>query len=425
MAALENTGRDTAKRGAANKAQFHAVAAGFLGWTLDAFDFFVVVFLFDSLAAQFHVSKAAIVATLAWTLLMRPVGALIFGLLTDRYGRRIPLIANVIFFSVIELLCGFAPNYGVFLLLRILYGIGMGGEWGVGTSLVMEATSSRWRGMLSGILQNGYAIGYILAALAYRFAFPAWGWRPMFWLGGIPAFLALYISAKVPESEAWRRHRKSSTGEVLKAVGQQWKLCAYLLLLMTFMMFLSHGTQDLYPDFLQSQHHVGVAVVSYIVILGNIGALLGGIIFGEFSNSKGRRLSLIAALLLSLAVIPLWAFGTSLTALAVGAFLMQVGVQGAWGIIPAHLSELSADSTRGLVPGLAYQMGIVLAARTPVAEYGLRNRVGYSWALAGFEIFTIVVLGIIVAFGPERRGRSFIEPAPVEPAPMESTPVSA
>jgi MFS transporter, SHS family, lactate transporter len=425
MAALQNTGRDAAKRGSANKAQFHAVAAGFLGWTLDAFDFFVVVFLFDSLAAQFHVTKAAIVATLAWTLLMRPVGALIFGLLADRFGRRIPLIANVIFFSVIELLCGFAPNYGVFLLLRILYGIGMGGEWGVGTSLVMEATSSRWRGMLSGILQNGYAIGYILAALAYRFAFPAWGWRPMFWLGGIPAFLALYISAKVPESEAWRRHRKSSTGEVLKAVGQQWKLCAYLLLLMTFMMFLSHGTQDLYPDFLQSQRHVGVAVVSYIVILGNIGALLGGIIFGEFSNSKGRRLSLIAALLLSLAVIPLWAFGTSLTALAVGAFLMQVGVQGAWGIIPAHLSELSADSTRGLVPGLAYQMGIVLAARTPVAEYGLRNRVGYSWALAGFEIFTIVVLGIIVAFGPERRGRSFIEPAPVEPAPMESTPVSA
>ncbi len=425
MAALQNTGRDAAKRGSANKAQFHAVAAGFLGWTLDAFDFFVVVFLFDSLAAQFHVTKAAIVATLSWTLLMRPVGALIFGLLTDRYGRRIPLIANVIFFSVIELLCGFAPNYGVFLLLRILYGIGMGGEWGVGTSLVMEATSSRWRGMLSGILQNGYAIGYILAALAYRFAFPAWGWRPMFWLGGIPAFLALYISAKVPESEAWRRHRKSSTGALLRAVGEQWKLCAYLLLLMTFMMFLSHGTQDLYPDFLQSQHHVGVAVVSYIVILGNIGALLGGIVFGEFSNAKGRRLSLVSALLLSLAVIPLWAFGSSLPALALGAFLMQVGVQGAWGIIPAHLSELSADATRGLVPGLAYQMGIVLAARTPVVEYGLRDRVGYGWALAGFEIFTIVILGIIVAFGPERRGRSFIEPAPVEPAPMESTPVSA
>jgi SHS family lactate transporter-like MFS transporter len=401
-----------------SRERFHAIAAGFLGWTLDAFDFFVVVFLFDSLAAQFHVTKAAIVATLAWTLLMRPVGAVIFGLLTDRYGRRIPLIANVVFFSVIELLCGFAPNYAVFLVLRILYGIGMGGEWGVGTSLVMESTSSRWRGVLSGILQNGYAVGYLLAALAYRFAFPAWGWRPMFWLGGIPAFLALYISAKVPESEAWRHHRAPSTGAVLRAVAQQWKLCLYLLLLMTFMMFLSHGTQDLYPDFLQS-HHVGVALVSYIVILGNIGAMTGGIIFGQLSNAIGRRLGLISALVLSLAVIPLWAFGTSLKALALGAFLMQVGVQGAWGIIPAHLSELSADSTRGLVPGLAYQMGIVLAARTPVAEFGLSKRVGYGWALAGFEIFTIVVLAIAVALGPERRGRSFVEPARIE------SPVSA
>jgi SHS family lactate transporter-like MFS transporter len=162
-----------------------------------------------------------------------------------------------------------------------------------------------------------------------------------------------------------------------------------------------------------------VAIVSYIVILGNIGAMLGGIIFGQLSNTAGRRFSLIAALLLSLAVIPLWAFGSSLKMLALGAFLMQVGVQGAWGIIPAHLSELSADSTRGLVPGLAYQLGIVLAARTPVAEHNLSNRVGYGWALAGFEIFTIIILGISVAFGPERRGRSFVEPARVE------TPVSA
>src|SRR5579863_1474452 len=237
----------TAAPNAGRRAQFHAVAAGFLGWTLDAFDFFVVVFLFDSLAAQFHVTKGDIIATVSWTLLMRPVGAVIFGLLTDRYGRRIPLIANVIFFSVVELLCGFAPNYGVFLLLRILYGIGMGGEWGVGTSLVMEATSSRWRGMLSGILQNGYAIGYILAALAYRFAFPAWGWRPMFWLGGIPAFLALYISAKVPESEAWKQHRAPSTSAVLRVVAQQWKLCLYLVFFMSLRWFFSQGRQTLSP----------------------------------------------------------------------------------------------------------------------------------------------------------------------------------
>jgi SHS family lactate transporter-like MFS transporter len=390
--------------------QAHAVAASFLGWTLDAFDFFVVVFLFDTLAAQFHVPKEAIVATLSWTLLMRPIGAVIFGLLADRYGRRGPLMANVIFFSVVELLCGFSPNYTFFLVLRTLYGIGMGGEWGIGASLAMETASSRWRGVLSGILQNGYAIGYLLAAVTYRFAFPVWGWRAMFWLGGIPALLALYIRWHVKESEAWKRHRAPSTAAVVRAVGQQWKLFLFLILLMTFMMFLSHGTQDLYPDFLKTEHGAAAAMVSLIVILGNVGAMVGGIIFGQLSEYIGRRRSLVAALVLSLGVIPLWAFGQSLGVLAVGAFLMQVGVQGAWGIIPAHLSELSADSTRGILPGLSYQLGIVLASRTPVAEYGLRNRVGYKWALAGFEIVTIVVLAITILLGPERRGRSFHGP---------------
>jgi MFS transporter, SHS family, lactate transporter len=396
-----------------SSAPFHAVAASFLGWTLDAFDFFVVVFLYDTLAAQFHVSKLAIISTVSWTLLMRPVGALVFGLLADRYGRRNLLIANVIFFSVIELFCGFASSFGVFLFLRILYGIGMGGEWGVGASLAMESVSSRWRGILSGILQNGYAVGYLLAAVAYRFAFPVWGWRPMFWLGGVPALLALYIRSSVSESEAWRRHRAPSTSAVLRIVGQQWKLCIYLVFLMTFMMFLSHGTQDLYPDFLRVEHGASVAAISYIVILGNIGAVVGGIIFGQLSNVAGRRLSLVLALILSLAVMPLWAFGSSLVMLALGAFLMQVGVQGAWGIIPAHLSELSADATRGLVPGLAYQLGIVLAARTPIAEYGLRDHFGYKWALAGFEIVTIVVLAVTISLGKERRGRSFLEGAEV------------
>ena len=359
---------------------------------------------------------------------MRPVGALIFGLLTDRYGRRIPADRQRHFLLRDRaVFAASAPNYGVFLLLRILYGIGMGGEWGVGASLVMEATSSRWRGMLSGILQNGYAIGYMLAALAYRFAFPAWGWRPMFWLGGIPALLALYISAKVPESEAWQQHRAPSTGAVLRDRGRAMEALRL------------PGLADDVHDVPLARHAGPVSGLpaiaaprgrrpwlSDIVILGNIGALLGGIIFGEFSNAKGRRLSLIAALA-SVAggnsAVGLWQLARRRWPL--GAFLMQVGVQGAWGIIPAHLSELSADATRGLVPGLAYQMGIVLAARTPVVEYGLRDRVGYSWALAGFEIVTIVVLAVIVALGPERRGRSFIEPAPVEPAPMESTPVSA
>lgn len=401
----------------------HAVAASFMGWTLDAFDFFVVVFLFDSLAAQFHVSKEAIVATLSLTLLMRPVGAVIFGLLTDRYGRRIPLITNVIFFSLVELLCGFSPNYTFFLIMRALYGIGMGGEWGIGASLAMESAAPTKRGLISGILQNGYAIGYLLAAVVYRFAFPAWGWRPMFWLGGIPALLALYISAKVPESEAWKQHRAPSFISVLKKVGQQWKLFAYLVFLMTFMMFLSHGTQDLYPDFLKTAHRLSGAVVSYAVILGNIGAMVGGIIFGILSEKIGRRVSLVAALVLSIAIIPLWAFGATVGTLILGAFVMQVGVQGAWGIIPAHLSELSADATRGLVPGLAYQLGIVLAARTPLLEFRLQRRVGYEWALAGFELVTIVILAVTVLLGPERHGRSFHEPTlEAQPERSEMSP---
>ncbi len=397
--------------------QAHAVAASFLGWTLDAFDFFVITFLYDTLAVQFHVSKEAIIETVFWTLLMRPIGALIFGLLADRYGRRRPLMASVIFFSAMELLCGFAPSYRTFLLLRTLFGIGMGGEWGIGTSLAMETVSSKWRGILSGIVQNGYAMGYILAALAYRFAFPVWGWRPMFWLGGLPALLALYVRMKVPESEAWKQHRAPSMTAVFDAVAKQWKLCLYLLLLMSFMMFLSHGTQDLYPDFLKTAHAASTILTSNIVILGNIGAIVGGIIFGSFSQRIGRRKSLVTALALSLAVIPLWAFGGTIGRLAIGAFLMQAGVQGAWGIIPVHLSELSADSTRGLIPGLAYQLGIVIAARTAVFEHKLQNRVGYSWALAGFEIVTILVVAITVLAGPENTGRDFHPAAPAEVAP--------
>src|SRR5438034_6608531 len=189
----------------------HAVLAGFLGWTLDVFDFFIVVFLFDTLAHQFGVTKREIVWTTTATLAMRPVGALLFGLLSDRYGRRIPLMANVIYFSIIELACGFAPNFTAFLVLRALFGIGMGGEWGVGASLAMEAAPPKLRGILSGILQSGYSIGYLLAAIAARFVLPAFaadhGWRVMFWLGGIPALLALYIRMHVPESEAWQQHK--------------------------------------------------------------------------------------------------------------------------------------------------------------------------------------------------------------------------
>jgi SHS family lactate transporter-like MFS transporter len=389
------------------KASHHAVLAGFLGWTLDAFDFFVVVFLFDTLAQQFGVTKKEIVLTTTATLAMRPLGALIFGLLADRYGRRIPLMANVIYFSIIELACGFAPNFTVFLILRALFGIGMGGEWGVGASLAMEAAPAKWRGVLSGILQSGYSIGYLLAAIAARFLLPMWGWRPMFWIGALPALLALYIRTKVPESEAWKQHRAKTTGEVLRVVGAQWKRFAYLVVLMTFMMFLSHGTQDLYPDFLHEVHKISGAARANIAIIYNVGAVLGAVLFGLLSQAAGRRKGMTAALGLALLMIPLWAFGSSLTTLVLGAFVMQMGVQGAWGVIPVHLNELSADAARGLMPGLAYQLGILLASPTNSIQYALRDHFGYQWALAGFEVFTIVSLAILLWLGTEAHGREF------------------
>jgi len=394
--------------------QWHAVTASFLGWTLDAFDFFVIVFLIDTLAVQFHVPKSAIVATIGYTLAMRPVGAVVFGLLADRYGRRKLLMANVVFFSIVELLCGFAPNYTVFLLLRTIYGIGMGGEWGVGASLAMESAPTKWRGILSGVVQSGYSIGYLLAAVAARFVQPAWGWRAMFWVGGAPALLAFYIRSRVRESEAWQQHRAPTIGAILRTASGHWKVFSYLVLLMTLMMFLSHGTQDLYPDFLKSARGFTPAVVSYIAILFNIGAVLGAITFGYVSERLGRRRSMIAALAVSLAVIPAWAFGGSLAVLAIGAFVMQVGVQGAWGIIPAHLNELSPDAARGLMPGLAYQLGILFAAGTNTIEYALRDRLGYAWALAAFEITNIALLMTVVALGSERKGKSFLRTEEVQ-----------
>ncbi|HTQ62874.1 MAG TPA: MFS transporter [Candidatus Solibacter sp.] len=386
----------------------HAVLAGFLGWTLDAFDFFVVTLMYDVLAKQFGVSKSDIILTTFATLAMRPIGALIFGVLSDRYGRRLPLMANVIYFSVVEVMCGFSPNYKFFFVMRALYGIGMGGEWGVGASLAMEAAPARWRGVLSGILQSGYPIGNMLAALAARFILPTGNWRAMFWIGALPALLALYIRAKVPESEAWKQNRVASTGQVLRIVGREWKKVCYLVVLMTFMMFLSHGTQDLYPDFLQEVHRASAAVRANIAIIYNIGAVVGAIIFGQLSQVAGRRKGMAAALGLSLAMIPLWAFGGSLTILMCAAFLMQAGVQGAWGVIPVHLNEMSADATRGLMPGLTYQLGILFASPTNTIEYALRDRVGYQWAIAGFEIVTILALAVLLLFGTERHGRSFL-----------------
>jgi MFS transporter, SHS family, lactate transporter len=389
----------------------YAIAAGTLGWTLDAFDFFVVVFLLDTLARHFGVAKASIVFTITLTLALRPLGAVLFGILADRHGRRKPLMAVVAYFSLIEVLSGLAPNFPMFLVLRALFGIGMGGYWGVGASLAMESAPVKRRGLISGLLQGGYPVGYLLAAIAARMILPAWGWRPMFWAGLLPAAITLYVAFKAPEPEAWKQHQVPSVSGIIRVAAANWRRFVYLLFLIALMMFLSHGTQDLYPDFLKTARHFSADAAADVAMIYNVGALLGTILIGYTSERLGRRRGMIAALALCALVIPGWAFGTGLVLLTVGAFLLQLGVQGTWGVIPAHLNELSPDAARSLFPGLVYQLGSLLGSPANSIEYALRNRLGYEWALTSFEGFTIVALFFVFAFGPEQKGKSFLKEA--------------
>jgi len=396
-----------------------ALFAGFSGWTLVAFDFFLVVFSLTAIAEEFHRSDKDIALSIAVTLAFRPVGAFIFGLLADRYGRRLPLITILVFYSAVEVLSGLAPNYATFMVFRALFGIGMGGQWGVGASLTMEKVPPRSRGVLSGLLQEGYAVGYLLAAACYFFIFPRWGWRPMFFLGGFPALLAAYVRFYVKESEVWKKTRHESWGQLGRGIASNWKLFIYLVLLMTMMNFVSHGTQDMYPTLLKRQWRFSPQKVAAVTALSMVGAIVGGLVFGLLSDRYGRRRSMIIALLCALAVVPLWAFSPSLALLVTGGFLMQFMVQGAWGIIPAHLSELAPDSVRGFLPGFAYQCGVLLAGSVAYIEALFAQRMSYATAMA---LTAVTVFGgaiVMTALGRERRGIHFgSHSAPSAPAPM-------
>jgi len=390
-----------------------AVASSILGWVLDAFDFFVVVFLFDALAGNFHVEKKAIVWTISITLAMRPVGALLFGALADRYGRKKPLMACVVYFSAITILSGFAPNYLFFVVMRALYGIGMGGYWGIGASFAMENAPRERRGVLSGMMQGGYPFGYLLAAVGMLTIMPHLGWRAMFVVGSLLAAVIVVLTYLSPESEAWKQHRMGSVANIFKTLFQHMGSFSYLLLVMVVMSCLSHGTQDLYPDFLKSLPGIkdamvfGMKPLYGIPIIYNIGAITGAIFFGHFSERIGRRYAIMVALLLSLLAIPAWAFGGSVLMLVVGSYVMQTGVQGAFGVIPVHLNELSPDAVRSLFPGFVYQLGVLIASPAVSFEFLLRDHYGYPWALTLFEVIVIVLLLIIFAVGPEQRGKSF------------------
>ncbi|WP_199727401.1 MFS transporter [Hanamia caeni] len=387
--------------------QTNAMLAGFLGWTLDAFDFFILTFVLATVATDFNVTVPEMALTLTASLVMRPVGALVFGLLSDRIGRKLPLMISIIFYSVMEILSGLAPNYQVFLALRFLYGVGMGGEWGVGASLVMETVSVKRRGLLSGLLQEGYAFGFLLAAAAYYFVFPKFGWRAMFFVGGLPALLTLFIRSKVKETEAWKANRSLSWKEYGNAIKKNWKLFLYLVLLMSMMNLISHGTQDLYPTFLQKQKNFDPHETAVITMISMVGAILGGLFFGYLSDFYGRKKMMAIAVVLALLLIPLWLLAGGSVLIALGAFGMQFMVQGAWGIIPAHINELSPGPVRGFFPGFAYQLGVLIAAAVPYVEATLAENLGYATAMEIAAGSVLAVGAIIILAGPEARGIHF------------------
>jgi MFS transporter, SHS family, lactate transporter len=392
-------------------AQKHVVAASYLGWTLDAFDFFLMVFVIKDVAHSFGADKTAIAWATTLTLALRPVGAFVFGRLADRFGRRPVLMADVALYSVLGFATAFSPNLIGFLVIRALFGIAMGGEWGTGASLTMETIKPEARGLVSGLLQSGYPTGYLLAALVYRGFYDHFGawtglepWRVMFMVGIVPALLVLYIRRHVPESPGWSKDH-AKTGTVLNVLARHWRLALYAIVLMTAFNFFSHGTQDAYPLFLQVQHHFDVHTTGNIAILYNIGAILGGWTFGIWSQSLGRRRAIVTAALLAIPVAYLWAYAETPVLLALGAFLMQFFVQGAWGVIPAHLNELSPHDARGTFPGTVYQLGNFIASSNLVLQTSIAKAQGdyFSNALFAVAVAAALAIALLTAFGREAR----------------------
>ena len=395
--------------------QRNAVLASFLGWTFDAFDFFVLTFLLNDIAKAFGKTRPDVALTLTLTLAMRPVGALIFGVVADRYGRRIPLMINIVFYAVASALSGLAPTYWTFVLFRMLFGIGMGGQWGVGASLVLESVSPKWRGVLSGFLHQGYSLGYLFAALAFLTVYPTmaaahpdYAWRVMFFLGGIPALLSLFVFAKVKESEAWKENRSEGDWRVYaRSVVKVWPRFLYLVLLLSMMGFISHGTQDLYPTFLTQQRHFAANHVAETTMFSMVGAILGGLVIGYCSDRFGRRRAMIGGALGALAVVPLWIAAPTSALIVVGGFLMQFFVQGAWGVIPAHINELSPGHLRGFLPGFAYQIGMLIAGIVPYIESVAGEHFSYATAMGLVAVVALVGGMIVIGLGPEAHGVTF------------------
>lgn len=387
--------------------QRNVAFASFASWTLDAFDFFILVFVLSDIATHFHTEISHVSLAIMLTLAVRPIGALLFGRLAERFGRRPILMVNILMFSIFELLSAWSPTLGTFLAFRVIYGIAMGGVWGVASSLAMETIPDRSRGLMSGIFQAGYPCGYLLASIIFGLFYASVGWRGMFLIGALPVLLLPFIYFKVPESPVWlaARERKESTA-LMPVLRSHWKLCVYLVLLMACFNFFSHGTQDLYPTFLKVQHGFDPHTVSIIAICYNIAAMLGGVFFGTLSEKIGRKKAMMIAACLALPVIPLWAFSTGSVMIGLGAFLMQFMVQGAWGVVPTYLTELVPANTRAVLPGFVYQLGNLIASVNATLQSSIAEAHGnnYGLAMAIVAGTVAVLICVLVAFGRETRG---------------------
>ncbi len=390
----------------------NAFFAAFLGWSMDAFDYFIVVLVYADVAKDFHVSLTRMAFLTTATLVMRPVGAFLFGRWADAAGRRRPLMVDVLFYSLTGFACAFAPNYTVLLVLRLLYGIGMGGEWGLGAALAMEKIPADKRGLYSGLLQSGYPLGYLVAVLAYFVVNPLFGWRGLFAFSLLPALISLYVRWRVEESEAWlnakerSRQTRTTPGQVFRSASVLRRF-GYLVLLMTAFNWMSHGTQDIYPTYLKTGLGMSAELATLVAVVYNVGAIIGGVVLGAYSERLGRRRVIILAAIGGLLIAPLFALSTTVALIVLGSFGMQLFVQGAWGTIPAHLSELSPDEIRGFYPGVTYQLGNLVAALNLPIQQRLAAAHGYSFALLATVLPVLVVVIGLTAIGKEAKGAAF------------------
>jgi len=395
-----------------NRRQRSACVASFLGWTLDAFDFFLLTFVISDIAKEFSTGIANVAEAITLTLAMRPIGALIFGLLAERFGRKPVLMADILFYSALELATAFSTSIEMLLVFRALFGIGMGGEWGLGASLALETIPSKARGIVSGILQQGYAVGNLLAAVTYWTIYDLIGWRGMFIVGVIPAFLVLYLRLKVEESPVWEATRESRVrffAALIDSLRGRLPLFMYVIVLMACFNSLSHGSQDLFPTYLRVQHHLGPQAVGAITVFANFGAITGGVFFGALSEKIGRKRSIIAAALLILPVVWIYSVASEPVLLALGAFLVQSMVQGAWGMVPVHLNEISPEGTRGTFPGFTYQLGNLLASRNQYyqARFAASHGNNFGLAITVVSAGAALLLALVTWRGPERKGVAF------------------